>query len=81
MFWSIILFVLGLYILIKGAGSTVCGASTLARFFNVSSWIIGILIVGIGTSIPELSINVSSVIKGGQVGIGTILGSNIFKIL
>jgi cation:H+ antiporter len=81
MFWSIILFVLGLYILIKGAGTTVRGASALARFFNVSSWIIGILIVGIGTSIPELSINVSSVIKGGQVGIGTILGSNIFNIL
>jgi cation:H+ antiporter len=81
MFWTVILFILGLYILVKGADATVKGATSLARFFNVSSWVIGVLIVGIGTSIPELSINISSVIKGEEVGVGTILGSNIFNIL
>lgn len=81
MFWTITLLILGLIFLVKGAQSTVKGASALARFFNVSSWVIGLLIVGIGTSIPELSINISSAIRGGEVGVGTILGSNIFNIL
>ncbi len=81
MFWTIILFLLGLFILVKSAGATVKGASAVARFFNVSSWVIGLLIVGIGTSIPELSINISSVIKGGEVGIGAIIGSNTYNIL
>ena len=78
---STVLFVLGLFILIKGAQGTVKGSRAIARFFGVSNWVIGVLIVGIGTSIPELSINIASVPEGTQVGIGTIIGSNIFNIL
>jgi cation:H+ antiporter len=78
---SVILFFLGLFILIKGSNLVVTGASKLASFFNVSAWVIGTLIVGIGTSIPELSINIASIFRGTEVGIGSIIGSNIFNIL
>ena len=81
MFNTLILFVIGFYILIKGANLLISGASSIARFFNISQWAIGIIIVGIGTSIPELAINVAGVFNGTNVGLGTVIGSNIFNIL
>jgi cation:H+ antiporter len=77
----IILFLLGFYILIKGAGFLVRGASSIARIFGLSKWFIGIVIVGIGTSIPELSINIASVFNGQTIGLSAIIGSNTFNIL
>lgn len=78
---TLILFVIGFYILIKGANLLISGASSIARFFNISQWAIGIIIVGIGTSIPELSINLASLFNGTSVGVGTVIGSNTFNIL
>jgi cation:H+ antiporter len=78
---SLILFFVGFYVLIKGAKTLVDGAVSVARIFNISNWFIGVVIVGIGTSIPELSINLASVFNGGTIGLGTIIGSNTFNIL
>lgn len=81
MFLKLLLFAVGFYILIKGADILIKGSSSLARLFKVSSWIIGLVIVGIGTSIPEFSIGIASVLDGADVGVGTIIGSATFNIL
>ena len=57
------------------------GAVVVANIFKVSTWFIGVVIVSIGTSIPELSINLASVFSDNDVGIATIIGSNIFNVL
>lgn len=78
---TLTLFVLGFYILIKGAHLLIRGATSVAKIFGLSPWVIGMVIVGIGTSIPEFSINVASVFNGNNVGLATIIGSNTFNIL
>jgi len=78
---SLILFFTGFYILIKGAKILVDGAISIARIFNISNWFTGVVIVGIGTSIPEFSINIASVFNNSPVGISAIIGSNTFNIL
>lgn len=77
----IVLFFLGFYILIKGANILIRGASSIANILGLSPWFIGMVIVGIGTSIPEFSINVASVFNGNNIGLATIIGSNTFNIL
>src|SRR3989344_3921493 len=82
MYWTIILFFVGFFILIRGANWLIGGASSIAKRFNISNWIIGVAIVGIGTSIPEFGITLASVFKGEwSIGLGTIIGSNTFNIL
>lgn len=82
MFITIVLFFVGFYILIKGSNFVTDGASLLATKLNISTWVIGLLIVGIGTSIPEFSISVISNLLGeGEIAFGTIIGSNTFNIL
>ncbi|MEX0917590.1 MAG: calcium/sodium antiporter [Candidatus Paceibacterota bacterium] len=80
-FFTLTLFALGFYILIKGANLLISGATSLAHLFGLSPWFIGVVIVGIGTSIPEFSINVASVFEGNNIGLATIIGSNTFNIL
>lgn len=75
------LFILGFFILIKGAQALVAGASSLAKRLGMSEWVIGTLIVGVGTSLPELSINIAALFNGSDVGVHAILGSNTFNIL
>ncbi len=79
--FTIFLFFIGFYILIKGANILVDGASSIARFFNIPSFVIGLVIVGIGTSIPEFAITLVGHITGaGDIGLGTVFGSNTFNI-
>lgn len=78
---SLVLFVVGFFILITGARFLVKGAISIAQILKISSWVIGVAIVGIGTSIPELAINISSTLAGNNVGLGTIIGSNTFNLL
>jgi len=78
---ALLLFFVGFFILIKGANYLVSGARSVASVFNASPWFIGLVIVGIGTSIPEFSINVASVFNGNMIGLETIIGSNTFNIL
>lgn len=80
--YILILFVVGFFILIKGAGFLIDGATSVAKRLNISNWIIGITIVGIGTSIPEFSITFLEALRGeAGIGFGAILGSNTFNIL
>lgn len=80
------LVVIGFVLLIKGADYLVNGASSLAKRFNVSDIAIGLTVVAMGTSAPELVVNIisGSVQDGGsganEVVYGNIIGSNIFNI-
>ena len=85
-FWFILICILciigGMVLLIKGADFFVSSASTLAKKIGVSSLIIGLTVVSIGTSLPEASVSISSAIKGSNgLSIGNVVGSNIFNIL
>lgn len=67
--------------LIKGAGALVGGASSLAKKFNISELAIGLTIVALGTSAPELVVNIISGTNGySDVVFGNIIGSNIFNL-
>ncbi len=80
------LVIVGFVLLIKGADYLVNGASSLAKRFNVSDIAIGLTVVAMGTSAPELVVNIisGSVQDGGsganEVVFGNIIGSNIFNI-
>lgn len=72
------LLIIGLFILVKAGDYLVDGASSLAKKWKVSSFIIGMTIVSFGTSLPEVLVNVIASFKGSyDVGMGNIVGSNI----
>lgn len=82
MFFNAILFIVGFYVLIKGANLLVKGASSIADRFHTSLFFVGLVIVGIGTSIPEFATFFAALLMGkGPVGLGTVIGSNTFNIL
>ncbi|MCR4680238.1 MAG: calcium/sodium antiporter [Bacteroidales bacterium] len=75
-------FLIGLVLIIKGADWLTDGASTIARIFNISNLVIGLTIVALGTSAPELVVSVISAINGQtDMAIGNVVGSNIFNTL
>ena len=74
--------VVGLALIIWGADLAVDAATNLARIFGMSERFIGLTIVALGTSLPELFTSVSAARKGNaDIAIGNIVGSNIFNIL
>ena len=80
--WEIVLFIIGLAILIQGADMLVAGASSLAKRYKISDTVIGLTVVSLGTSMPELVVNVLASFKGSSdIAIGNIFGSNIANIL
>lgn len=77
-----ILFIMGFFILIKGADLLVDGSASIAKKLRISSIVIGLTIVAFGTSAPEFIVNVYASINGNSgIAIGNILGSNIANIL
>ena len=79
---SIILMIVGLGLLVLGANLFVQSAVAIAKIFNVSDAIIGLTIVAIGTSLPELITSiVASLKKESDIAIGNVVGSNVFNIL
>uniref|UniRef100_A0A7C4R5D9 Calcium/sodium antiporter n=1 Tax=candidate division CPR3 bacterium TaxID=2268181 RepID=A0A7C4R5D9_UNCC3 len=77
-----ILFLIGFVFLIKGADLLVDGSSSLAKRFKIPDIVIGLTIVALGTSAPELIVNIMASFKGASgIAIGNILGSNIANIL
>lgn len=79
---SISLIVIGLVLLTFGSFMTVDNAVAIAKSFGVSERVIGLTLVAIGTSLPELITSVIAAKKGhGDLSIGNIVGSNIFNIL
>lgn len=80
MILSIVYFVVGIVLVILGADWLTKGASDLARRLRMSELMIGLTIVAIGTSLPELVVSVSSALSGNSgISLGNILGSNIFN--
>jgi len=76
------LVIIGMVMLIIGANWMVEGAVEIARKLGVSEWFIGVSIVALGTSLPELTSSVIAAKKGhGEMAIGNVFGSNIFNIL
>lgn len=74
--------ILGGIMIIYGSDLAVQGAKALALLFGVSDRIIGLTIVAIGTSLPELAASVVAALKGNaDIAVGNIVGSNIFNIL
>ena len=68
----------GLVLVIVGAHYAVESASTIAKSFGVSEWVIGIIMISLGTSLPELTVSISAAIKGKvDMAIGNIIGSNM----
>ena len=77
-FWLIF----GLLGLLVSAEITVWGAKSIASYFNVSDLIIGLTVIAIGTSLPELAASVMSALRGHHdIALGNIFGSNLFNIL
>lgn len=77
-----VILILSLAGIVFGADFLVAGAVSMARKFNVSDFVIGAAIVGIGTSMPELTVSFIGALNGNaDVAIGNIVGSNIFNIL
>jgi cation:H+ antiporter len=80
--FQVFLIIVGLGFLIGGAQFLVSGAVAIARNFGISEWFIGITIVAIGTSLPEIVSSIIAAKRGhGEMAIGNIFGSNIFNIL
>lgn len=80
--WIIMAVVSGLLLLIGGSQVLLTGAVGIAEHFGVSEAVIGLTLVAVGTSLPELSISVIAAIRRhADVAVGNILGSNIFNLL
>lgn len=78
MLLNIIMIIIGFVLLIKGADFLVDGASEIAKRFHIPEIVIGLTIVAIGTSMPELVVSVTSALEGhSDLAIGNVVGSNI----
>jgi cation:H+ antiporter len=76
------MFTVGLAMLFFGGESLVRGASAVARHFHLSPMVIGLTIVGFGTSAPELLVSLQAALEGkSEIAIGNVVGSNILLIL
>lgn len=77
-----ILLIVGFFLITYGASWLTNGSSAVAQRLHISEFIIGMTIVAVGTSLPELTVSVASTISGSaDLAIGNIVGSNIFNIL
>jgi len=75
---SVGLLIIGFFFIISGAHFVIESASAIANSFGISEWIIGIILISFGTSLPELAVSISAVIKGKtDMAIGNIIGSNL----
>lgn len=79
---SVILIIVGFVLLIKGADLLVDGSSNVAKKFHIPEIIIGLTIVSIGTSMPELFVSITSAIEGyPDMAVGNVIGSNLCNLL
>lgn len=79
---NILFLIGGLILILLGANGLTDGAASVAKRFRIPSIVIGLTIVAFGTSAPELTVSVSSALKGSaDIAIGNVVGSNIFNTL
>lgn len=77
-----LILIAGLTLVVLGANWLVDGASSIARRLGVSEFVIGLTIVGFGTSMPECVVSITGALQGlPDVSIGNVIGSNIFNTL
>lgn len=82
MLYEIIVMIIGFILLIKGADFVIKGASNIAKKLHLSEMLIGIVIVGIGTSLPEVIVTIQSTLSGNpDIVIGNSIGSCICNLL
>ena len=84
MYWAVIVLIAGLLILWKSAELLVCGAVGLAKELGISPLIIGLTVVAMGTSAPEVAASIAGVLQqsgGGDLAIGNVFGSNIANLI
>lgn len=82
MLLEIVLLLVGLALVVFGADYLVEGSSSVARRFGLSEFVIGLTIVGMGTSAPEMVVSFIGAIQGNSdISIGNVVGSNIFNTL
>jgi len=80
--YAVLWLLFGLVTLLIGAHLLVTGSIAIAIYFDVSEMVIGILLVAVGTSLPELAVSLVSALRGEYgLAIGNIVGSNIFNLL
>ena len=78
----VLLIIVGFVLLIKGADFLVDGSSAIAKRFHIPEIVIGLTIVSIGTSLPELLVSINSATKGySDMSLGNVIGSNICNLL
>ncbi|MFT5528018.1 MAG: cation:H+ antiporter, partial [Pirellulaceae bacterium] len=83
-FITVILFIIGFFLLLVGAELLVRGASTLAESAGISPLVVGLTVVAYGTSAPELAVTLRSLLSStpqSDLAIGNVVGSNISNIL
>lgn len=79
---AVLLFAVGLALLVVGAELVVRGATRMATMLGISPMVIGLTIVAIGTSTPELAVGVTAGLQGnGGIGVGNVAGANVFVML
>ena len=79
---AVLILLAGFVFLIKGADFFVDGSSSLAKRLKVPSLIIGLTIVAMGTSLPELSVSITASISGSNaLAVSNVIGSNIFNLM
>ena len=78
---NILFLIGGLILILLGANGLTDGAASVAKRLRIPSIVIGLTIVAFGTSAPELTVSVSSALKGSaDIAIGNVVGSNIFML-
>lgn len=79
---NILLLIVGFVLLIKGADFFVDGSSSIAKFFGIPSFVIGLTVVAMGTSAPEAAVSVTaSITNSNDLAISNVIGSNMFNLL
>ncbi len=82
MILNIVLLLIGFFALVKGADIFVDGSSNIAKAFHVPSLVIGLTIVALGTSAPELAVSSVAAIQGSnEIALSNVIGSNLFNLL
>ncbi len=78
---TILLLIAGFFLVSAGANYTIESASNIARVFGVSEWVIGLILVAFGTSLPEFVVSLIAVKRGsGDMAMGNVIGSNLANI-
>ena len=82
MLLDIVIIIIGIYIVLKGADFLTEGAVSLAQRMNMPEMLIGLTVVAVGTSMPEFFVSVTSALQGTtDLAVANVVGSNIFNVL